>query len=73
MTHVRHGLSEKTVPFVFEGVKNPPAMSLETMLHIWHEAQAQGYVPIHIVEYGAKSEVMDLSNYPNIRSVKTSS
>ena len=52
VTHIKQGLVEVPVRFVFVGVTTPPVLCRNTFNHIWEEAKAQGYVPHHIETYG---------------------
>lgn len=61
VSHVRLGLVETPVRFVFAGVTTPPRLDLTTYIRIWEEARAQGFVPHHLVTYGKNNEVIDVS------------
>lgn len=57
VTHVKQGLVETGVRFVFIGVTTPPKMDRNTMNYIWEEALAQGYIPHYIESYGNNNEI----------------
>jgi hypothetical protein len=59
VTHVKKGLVETSVRFVFAGVTTPPKMDLATFSRIWEEAKTQGYIPHHIETYGRVNEIID--------------
>lgn len=57
VTHVKQGLVETSVRFVFIGVTTPPKMDRNTVNYIWEEALAQGYIPHFIESYGNQNEI----------------
>jgi hypothetical protein len=58
VTHVKQGLVEVPVRFVFVGVTTPPKLDVNTFLRIWEEAKAQGYIPHHFATYGLDNEIV---------------
>ncbi len=59
VTHVKQGLVETPVRFVFVGLTTPPKLDLFTYVYIWEEAKAQGYIPHHVVTYGKENECVN--------------
>jgi hypothetical protein len=57
VSHVKKGLIEADVSFVFVGVYTPPVMDLTLYIRIWEEARNQGYLPHHLVQYGIPNSV----------------
>jgi hypothetical protein len=57
VSHVRQGLVEKPVRFVFVGCTTPPKLDRIAFNYIWEEARAQGYVPHEIRSYGMSNEI----------------
>lgn len=55
-SHVDYDLDNNPVRFSFLGMTTPPALTIETMEHIWQEAQSQGYMVHSLLSYGAVIE-----------------
>lgn len=60
VTHVKQGLVETPVRFVFVGLTTPPKLDRNTFNHIWEEARAQGYIPHFIASYGRDNEIVSV-------------
>lgn len=65
VSHIKHGLIEKSIPFVFVGVTTPPKMDRVIFDKIWIEAKRQGYIPHHMEAYGTINEIFDTNELLN--------
>lgn len=57
VSHVKQGLIETPVRFVFVGIATPPRMDRALFNYIWEEAKYQGYIPHSLRTYGKENEI----------------
>lgn len=55
VSHIKYDLVQENVAFVFVGLTNPPKLDISVMMHLWDEAEKQGYRVHHIAEYGKEN------------------
>lgn len=76
VSHVKQGLREVAVRFVFVGITTPPKLDLRMFTYIWEEARNQGYIPHDLKIYGHDNEIdtsREKSQAPNVVSFGNSS
>jgi len=69
VSHKTKGLSEAIIVFVFPDLVTPPHLTPGLMSYIWSKAQAEGYIPHTLLEYGKDAEIV---NYTKKEPVLTS-
>ena len=57
VSHVKQGITEMPVRFVFVGVATPPKLDRVLFNYIWEEARTQGYIPHSLRTYGKENEI----------------
>lgn len=57
VSHVKQGLREVAVRFVFVGLTTPPKLDHRMFTYLWEEARNQGYIPHEIKTYGRENEI----------------
>lgn len=52
VSHADYDLDNNPIRFSFIGLSTPPALTIDTMEHLWQEAHSQGFIVHSLLSYG---------------------